>query len=99
MKHTRSMSLFLILFFMIGQMSLHSVQIRTAPVEVKVETEFQPLIEFKFSLAQLAEFVQSYVPTANLISMYVSYPSQRIHLVSVLLNSHHISLPPPNLAA
>lgn len=95
MKHTRSLSLFLIFFFLIGQMSLQSVQARTVPDEVQFATEVQALIEFKFSLAQLAEFVQSYIPTTHHTPLNIDYPSFRIHLVSVLLNSHYISLPPP----
>lgn len=65
--------------------------------EINTEVEIQPLIEFKYSLAKLVELVEDLKPVV--VSTEVTYPSSEFHLLSTLLNSHHICLPPPVNAA
>lgn len=96
MKCTRSLSLFITLFFLIGQLSLHTLKYQVSnSSEVNTEVEYQPLIEFKFSLAKLAEIVEGHTPSFINTKEKISSQEFRVHLVSKLLDSHHISLPPP----
>lgn len=96
MKCTRSLSIFITLFFLIGQLSLNTLKYQVSDSsEVNTEVEFQPLIEFKFSLAKLADFVEEHSPSVFSSKEKIFSQEFRIHLVSKLLDSHHICLPPP----
>ncbi|WPU67166.1 hypothetical protein [Peredibacter starrii] len=98
MKHTRSVSIFITLLFLMGQLSMHNAYARSPKTnEVNTEVEIQPLIEFKYSLAKLVELVEDQKPVV--VSTDVTYPTSEFHLLSTLLNSHHICLPPPVSAA
>ncbi|WP_408096145.1 hypothetical protein ACJVC5_13990 [Peredibacter sp. HCB2-198] len=98
MKYTRTLGIFITLLFLMGQLSMHNAYARTSETnDISIEVEIQPLIEFKYSLAKLVELVEDQKPVV--VSTEVTYPSSEFHLLSTLLNSHHICLPPPVSAA